>query len=722
MRYLNKKFNIKIVFIFSFIGILFFYQNIQKQMEDNIFNIVEKLTAESSENIDVDIQNKFNLLDTVAYNISDEDLSDPQKLAESFSEIVKKNKLKRMAIATPDGKAYFDNGDTDNISNRDYFKASIDGERYISKIFNLKIDGKRSNVFSIPIYRDKNIVAILFSYISTDEFYEEFSLGIMKELGDTFIINTDGDIISSHKNSRFNSDNFNMFDLLRNEGIGTEEKYFDYNTKGYVELSFLGKNYILCYSKLNYSNWWAINLIDNNIIKIYYSNIVQDIIILIVLIILFMTAGFSIIFNKEKRKFDNLKEMAYTDSVTKGNNDTYIKHNIYNIINDKNKFAFISLEIINIKNIATISGLNNTKFILNEVYKYLQEMLNEDEIVTHGYLGEYKLILRYNEIKELTERLENINFYNINENIKFIMGVYLVDNTNVSYEDMCSHVVIAKEVLNNNNNENNRNNKYIIYNKKMHKKESDKLKLEEDIKSGIENKEFKAWFQPKYGKDGKTIIGAEALVRWHKYGSIISPYIFIPICEANGLIKEIDELVFQDVCKNIRKWSKSNKKLVPISVNLSRSYIDKVDFVDSIEKYIDKYKITKDLINFEITESSLMGNEEKLKDVVALLHEKGFKVSVDDFGVGYSSIRTISYVEFDTLKIDKSFVDGIGEEKWESIIKYTIDLAKKLGMDVVAEGIESKEQYEFLLECNCDKFQGYYFNKPMDFNDFSKLI
>ena len=722
MRYLSNKFSIKIFFILSFIGMLFFYQNIQKQVEDKILDIVEKLTIESSENINVDIQNRFNILDTVAHNIREEDLSNPHELAESFSEIVKKNKLKRMGIVTPDGKAYFDNGDTDNVSDKDYFKASVNGDRYVSKIFNSKIDGKRSNIFSIPIYIDNNIVAVLFSAISTDEFYEEFNLGIVKELGDTFIVNSVGAIIASDKSSKFNSANFDMFDVLKSEGIETEEKYFEYKTKGYIELSFFEKNYILCYSKLNYSDWWAINLIDNNLVRTYYHDIRIKWIILIGLITLFVSAVFVIIFNKQRRKFEALKDIAYTDSITKGNNDTYLKNNIYNIINSKNNCAFISLEILNIKDIATISGLKNSKFILNEIYKYLQDMLNEDEIVIHSYLGEYKLILKYNKIKELTKRLDDINLYNINENIKFIMGVYLINDNDIFYEDMCSHVSIAKESLNNNNKRNNKNNKYIIYNKKMHQKESDKLKLEEDIKNGIENKEFKAWFQPKYGNDGKTIVGAEALVRWHKYGSIIPPYIFIPICEANGMIKEIDELVFQDVCKSIRKWSKSNKKVVPISVNLSRSYIDKIDFIDSIEKYIEKYKITKDLIHFEITESSLMGNENKLKDVVALLHEKGFKVSVDDFGVGYSSIRTISYVEFDTLKIDKSFVDGIGEEKWESIIKYTIDLAKKLGMDVVAEGIESKEQYEFLLECNCDMFQGYYFNKPMDFNDFSKLI
>ena len=345
-------------------------------------------------------------------------------------------------------------------------------------------------------------------------------------------------------------------------------------------------------------------------------------------------------------------------------------------------------------------------------------MLDENEIVIHSYLGEYKLLIKYTDVKELFKRLEKINFYNINENIKFIMGVYLVDNLDISFEDMCSYVSIAKEALNNSKGKS----KYIVYNKQIHKREVDKLKLEEDIKRAIENKEFRAWFQPKYGRDGKSIIGAEALVRWYKYGSIISPYVFVPICEANGLIKKIDELVFEDVCKNISEWIKNNKNVVPISVNLSRSYIDKENFIYDLEKYIDKYKVPRELIHFEITESSLMGNESKLRDIVCILHKKGFKVLLDDFGVGYSSIKAISEVNFDVLKIDKSFVDGIGNNKWENIIRYTIIMANKLGMSIIAEGIETEEQYKFLLECDCDIFQGYYFNKPMNSDEFSNLI
>lgn len=722
------KFNLKLNFKKSFViilwivilGMIIFLGNtIKYDIQDQIFELVQKSIDEKSVNLNNGIQNIFKILNTVSNSVSNKDLSNLEEIAKSFDSIVIENKFKRMAIANSEGIAYFNNGEVADISDREYFNSAINGNMYVSSMVYSKLDGKKSNTFSVPIYKDNNIVGIIFISVLADRFYETVNLDTLSDLGDSIIINSNGDIIVSHENSVFNSDKLNFFDVLKNSGIKAKKNEFNYKARGISELKLNdGNNVLVHYSKLTYSDWWSITLIDTNTIQSYYGNIIRNIVIIIVLIILFIVTLSNTIYTKEKRKFENIQNIAYKDIITDGNNDKYLSENIFKFINDKDKFAFISLEIVNIKNIVTATGLNNAKFILKEVYKYLSNMLDENEIVIHSYLGEYKLLIKYTDVKELFKRLEKINFYNINENIKFIMGVYLVDNLDISFEDMCSYVSIAKEALNNSKGKS----KYIVYNKQIHKREVDKLKLEEDIKRAIENKEFRAWFQPKYGRDGKSIIGAEALVRWYKYGSIISPYVFVPICEANGLIKKIDELVFEDVCKNISEWIKNNKNVVPISVNLSRSYIDKENFIYDLEKYIDKYKVPRELIYFEITESSLIENESKLKDIVCILHKKGFKVLLDDFGVGYSSIKAISEVNFDILKIDKSFVDGIGNNKWENIIRYTIIMANKLGMSIIVEGIETEEQYKFLLDCNCDVFQGYYFNKPMSSDDFLKLI
>lgn len=574
-------------------------------------------------------------------------------------------------------------------------------------------------MFSIPIFRNNKVVAILWTSISTDTFYEKLTLANTTTLKDTFIINSNGHIIVADKKINSQPDNLDFFSKLNNdinrENLNTIKNDFYNLTPNYIKLhSNTDDNYVLYYNKLNYNDLWIMSAIPAKTLKDSYIDIIKSISIFNIVSIFFIIIIFYIFFNQERKSYNHLKLIFYKDFITNGKNEAFIQDNLLKIIDKKENFAFISLEIVNIKTIINIIGLKNIKFIIKNIYEYMLNRLNKDELIVHSYLGEFKLIMKYNNILELTNRLDALDFSKIHENIDFKMGVYLIDSYKETFDDMCSYANIAKESI--------INSKYMIYNKELYQKEFNKFKLKDDIKLGIENKEFKAWFQPKYSQDGKTIIGAEALVRWYKYGSIISPYIFIPLCESTGLIKEIDELVFEDVCINLSKWIEENKNVVPISINLSRNYLDKPNFIDTLEKYINTYKIPKNLINFEITESSLIQNEQLLKNTISILHEKGFKVLLDDFGVGYSSIKSISEANFDVLKIDKSFVDGIGKEKWNNIIKFTINLSKTLGMKVVAEGIETEEQYRFLLECDCDIFQGYYFNKPMCAEDFSKLI
>ena len=724
---LKEKLNFKlnIIFILSlwgfiFISILFFNYYLKNHFEKSILNSIENLSTEGSININNHIENKLNILTVIANNLSDEDLSDPENAVKKFNTVVDNNDFKKMSITTLDGTAYIHTGEIINVYDRDYFQKSLKGENFVSGIVSSKIDTKKANVYSVPIIRNNEIVGVLWASILTDVFAKYINLNTINELGNNLIIDSNGNLIVNQYDLISYSSIDDSFNFFNQNELKTKYNYnnlklmkenFENLTNNYTTFKFDNSIIHIYYSKLNYNNWWLITLINNETINSSYNHIAIPSIILIVLI----SIVFLVMLNKENINNSKFKSLAYVDTITEGKNDIFLRDNISKIINKKDNFAFISLEIINIKNLVNIIGIKNTEFLLKEIYNYLYNMLSKDEIIVHSYFGEFKLILKYKSIKDFTKRIEKINFSNINENLVFKMGIYLVDISDSTFENMCSYVNIAKEAL-------PINNSYMIYNKQLHKRELDKLRLEEDIKFGIENKEFKAWFQPKFGDDGKTIIGAEALVRWYKYDSIISPYIFIPICEANGLIKEIDELVFEDVCKNILKWICEGKKVVPISINLSRRYLNKVDFIDTLEKYILKYNIPKYLIQFEITESSLIENENKLKETIDILHKKGFKVLLDDFGVGYSSIKAISNVNFDTLKIDKSFIDGIGTEKLESIIKYTINLAHNLGMNVIAEGIETEDQYKFLLNCNCSMFQGYYFNKPMDSNSFSKLI
>ena len=255
-----------------------------------------------------------------------------------------------------------------------------------------------------------------------------------------------------------------------------------------------------------------------------------------------------------------------------------------------------------------------------------------------------------------------------------------------------------------------------------------KLLKEQDIEShmeeALENKEFKVYLQPKYSPEGGRMGGAEALVRWISPTSgFISPGEFIPIFEKNTFIIQLDEYMLEEVCKLQRMWLDEGKTLVPISVNISRIHLLDEGLILMILHIVDYYKLPHDCIELELTESAFFDDKKKLIHTVEELKKNGFVVSMDDFGSGYSSLNTLKDLPFDVVKLDGEFFRKMEDQtRSRIIIEDTITLAKHLELQVVAEGIEEKEQVEFLKSMGCDLIQGYYFAKPMPAEEFGKLL
>ena len=230
------------------------------------------------------------------------------------------------------------------------------------------------------------------------------------------------------------------------------------------------------------------------------------------------------------------------------------------------------------------------------------------------------------------------------------------------------------------------------------------------------------WYQPKYSVEGEQIVGAEALVRWRRSdGSLVPPYRFIPLFEKNGMITALDEYVFRTVCLQLKKWEQEGRKLFPISVNISRVSLYFDNIVERYKEILDECGADAKLIPLEITESATIDNAQ-IRELVDKFHAAGFLVYLDDFGNGYSSLAILNLMHFDTLKVDKSLVDFVGDENGEKLLWHTIKLAKSLGLHTTAEGVENKEQVKFLQELQCDDIQGYYYSKPLALDDFEKLI
>ena len=258
-------------------------------------------------------------------------------------------------------------------------------------------------------------------------------------------------------------------------------------------------------------------------------------------------------------------------------------------------------------------------------------------------------------------------------------------------------------------------NQFAFYQEEMHEQVMQRLYIENHLRNAINNNELKILYQPLIEFKSGSVIGMEALLRWQspELGEVY-PGDFIALAEETGLIIDIGYYVMQEVCKQINTFEKELGRKISISVNVSVKQLYGQDFIYKLEKLMKKYDIPPNLLKLEITESMLMANAAQTQNVFLNLKQLGALISIDDFGTGYSSLSYLNKFDIDELKIDKEFIADIyNARKEDKVIDAIVALAKSLDMKVVAEGVESKQQFEYLTLRNCDYYQGYLFSRPI---------
>jgi diguanylate cyclase (GGDEF)-like protein/PAS domain S-box-containing protein len=248
--------------------------------------------------------------------------------------------------------------------------------------------------------------------------------------------------------------------------------------------------------------------------------------------------------------------------------------------------------------------------------------------------------------------------------------------------------------------------------------------LEHNLKKAIENKEFYIKYQPQVDAKTKKIIGAEALVRWnHPKLKNIPPLDFIPLAEDTGLIHQIGKIVLKDAINQTAQWHKEGYDDLKISINISGVQLLQSDLVSTVDEILENSGFDANYLELELTESVLMKNIDLASKTMSTFRKKGIKFAIDDFGTGYSSFGYLSSLPIDSLKIDRSFIKNLTKNSNDKVITSAIiAMAHSLSLGVIAEGVEDKNQYEYLKKVKCDLIQGFYFSKPLDSKEFSKLL
>lgn len=240
----------------------------------------------------------------------------------------------------------------------------------------------------------------------------------------------------------------------------------------------------------------------------------------------------------------------------------------------------------------------------------------------------------------------------------------------------------------------------------------------------LKNREFVVYYQPKILVSDQNICGSEALVRWIRDGKIISPMEFIPVLEQEGTICQLDFYVFEEVCTQIRNWIDSGIEPVRVSVNFSKQHLQNSDLLEKVVKIIEKYKIPPSYIEIELTELSDYQDYKVMEHFVNQIKKVGVATAIDDFGTGYSSMTLLRDLNVDTVKLDRSFVVNLEKKQSKDrvMIETVAKMVKAFGMDVLVEGVETREQFEFLKTLGCDVIQGYLFDKPMPEKEFTNKL
>lgn len=384
-----------------------------------------------------------------------------------------------------------------------------------------------------------------------------------------------------------------------------------------------------------------------------------------------------------------------------------------------NKYAVIQFDVIGFKFINDKYGETIGNEILHHINDILDLYCTEEQIYSRLSADVFMVVIPYKEMSDIYSFIRGLEAGMIGyKDIRysFAFGVFLVEDRNMPTRLMGDSAGLARSSIKGNALEN-----IGFYNNEFKADLRSKRSIEERMKAALSNNEFVMFLQPKYSISDSSVIGAEALVRWiDPEEGIIPPDKFIPVFEKNGFIVKIDQYIWECACKHIRKWIDSGIKPVPISVNVSRVHLTDSKFVDYLNELIEKYDIPKNLLELEITESA---DNINANSMIKLAKVKGFRLLMDDFGSGYSSLNTLKSTPFDVLKIDRSFFStSMESQRGQKIISHTISMSKDIGLDLIAEGVETKEQADFLYDCGCYTAQGFLYSRPVPEDMFDKLM
>ncbi|WP_167954762.1 putative bifunctional diguanylate cyclase/phosphodiesterase [Anaerosporobacter faecicola] len=428
--------------------------------------------------------------------------------------------------------------------------------------------------------------------------------------------------------------------------------------------------------------------------------------------------------HKYQEKSMELENIAYHDHVTGIYNlNCFVKKAEEALLSyPTENFAVVVFEVDNLSKIDLLYGLEESDKVLVYIAQAMQSLLYGKQIYARLNNDNFGLLLRYANQKDILDQLSaisaNLNNYSRRFKLYVSYGIYLVKDRTKKITEMTNLADLAKRTI-----EPNQPDRYAFFTDELNARFLEDTQMAKEMNYALEHHQFLMYLQPEIDLHIYRIVAAEALVRWnHPTKGLLSPYQFIPLFESNNFIIKLDYYIWENACKTIRHWIDNKIQPVPISINVSPIHFDQPKFVDVLNSYIEKYKIPKNMIELELPERAFADLTLDIIKTIKTLRSEGFILCIDNFGSYHSPLNLLKDLPIQVMKLDRKFLmQNTSTEDGLTIIRYLNAMAKELNLTVVAEGVETNEQANFLTEIGCDLAQGYFFAQPMAVRDFDRL-
>lgn len=654
-----------------------------------------------------------------------------------------------VGVVSEDGDLIFSTGQRLDVSGEALIQQCCSGKDtvyYAGILEDSELEDKL--VFAVPYEAyepgtgQRKIAAVL-GTISKDKVSKMLETDVFGK-GLTYVVISDSDgnvVVDNNARKQFGANILGTFSTFADEQV-VEQLRSDLKSGNRNTLDLMGvtSEFLIYYAPLvpseetgsdsvySVQSWRFLILTRADILGKNVSGLFQKSKIMIYIILAGLMAALIALVCLEVRKKNNELKLKYMDPLTQILNDSRfcIDGNLL-LARSSQPYALVSYNILQFKLINTRIGREKADQILKTMGQTIQEYLEEGEIVAHSFADRFIVLMKMKEgfdekrIRELEQILMDTE-YPDHVKLKYTIGVYQLKAEDKEISIAIDRARFAQSktreglhVLSN----------LVVYSQEMFESQKEEGTLADMAESALANHHFFVYYQLKRNIQKDEWLGSEALVRWKDPElGFLYPGKFIPLFERNGFVVKLDQYVFETVCRDLRQSMDNGEKIVPVSVNLSKCHLENENFLDEYERIMHEYRIPPEYIEFEITEGLVVKNAGLMKQVIDRIHAMNCKCSLDDFGTGYSSFNMIKEYEFDTIKLDQSFFHGFHGFDQDSrlIVEMLIELSHKLGKAVVSEGVESREQVEFLLQKQCDAIQGYYYSKPSPVEEYRKIL